>query len=123
MTAPDTSPIRDTDCEHHFECVNYGMVRNEKDPLHIYVTEVCTDCLQTRALTFRRLVMGEWMSVPEFQTMHKDNIIGAKKEEVDDDHTLGACGCIDYHYADCPTRQGGTGYGDEFDYEEESWRD
>ena len=24
------------------------------------------------------------------------------------DHTLGACGCTDYHMADCPTRTGGS---------------
>ena len=24
----------------------------------------------------------------------------------DDDGSLGPCGCIDYHYADCPTRGG-----------------
>jgi len=27
----------------------------------------------------------------------------------DDDDTLGACGCRDYHAADCPTRTGGSG--------------
>jgi hypothetical protein len=28
----------------------------------------------------------------------------------DDDHddTLGPCGCVDYHMADCPTRTGGS---------------
>jgi hypothetical protein len=25
-----------------------------------------------------------------------------------DDGTLGACGCVDYHAADCPTRTGGA---------------
>ncbi len=81
---PDTSEPVTEPCEHHFECVNYGMVRQEEDPLHIYVTEVCTHCLQTRALTYRRLVMGEWMPVPEFQAMHKDHLIGGIKEEDDD---------------------------------------
>ena len=40
----------------------------------------------------------------------------------DDDGVLGSCGCVDYHYADCPTRQGVNHYGDESDYEEEEWR-
>jgi hypothetical protein len=39
-----------------------------------------------------------------------------------DDGSLGSCGCIDYHYADCPTRGGVNAYGDESDYEEEEWR-
>lgn len=26
-----------------------------------------------------------------------------------EDETLGACGCTDYHLADCPTRTGGSG--------------
>ncbi len=26
-----------------------------------------------------------------------------------EDDALGSCGCVDYHYADCPTRTGGSG--------------
>ena len=33
-----------------------------------------------------------------------------------DDDTLGACGCVDYHMADCPTRTGGS-----FDSPESIW--
>ena len=40
----------------------------------------------------------------------------------DDDGSLGPCGCVDYHYADCPLRTGVNSYGDESDYEEEPWR-
>ena len=41
-----------------------------------------------------------------------------QEEEVDD--TLGPCGCVDYHMADCPTR---TGYADSFDQDDwyDSW--
>jgi len=49
------------------------------------------------------------------------DIVNALDDDDYESDTLGSCGCIDYHYADCPTRQGGTGYGDEFDYEEENY--
>ena len=29
-------------------------------------------------------------------------------ERVEEDHKLGHCGCVDYHYADCPTRSLGS---------------
>ena len=32
--------------------------------------------------------------------------------------TLGACGCIDYHMADCPIMTGGRDYYDEPDYDD-----
>lgn len=35
------------------------------------------------------------------------------------DDTLGPCGCVDYHYADCPTRGGYEEYGRyELDYDD-----
>ena len=42
--------------------------------------------------------------------------------KTEDDWTLGSCGCIDYHYSDCPTRGGINAYGDASDYDEEEGR-
>ena len=40
----------------------------------------------------------------------------------DDDGSLGSCGCVDYHYADCPTRQPVTDYLPDYeDYEEDDY--
>lgn len=43
----------------------------------------------------------------------------------DEQHALGPCGCIDYHYADCPTRAGITESMDppdpDWQYEDEDW--
>ena len=39
----------------------------------------------------------------------------ASGNEADDDGSLGSCGCIDYHYADCDTRLGASnGYDAEY---------
>lgn len=37
----------------------------------------------------------------------------------DDDGSMGSCGCIDYHYADCPTRGGVFANDYDPEYEEE----
>lgn len=39
------------------------------------------------------------------------------------DGTLGPCGCIDYHYADCPTRAGAHDDSPEPDDYEPDWGD
>lgn len=49
----------------------------------------------------------------------------AAQAPADEDETLGACGCTDYHMADCSTRTGGTGYTladlDEMDPQGDRW--
>ena len=68
-------------CKH--ECVNYGMVRDSDDSMHIYVTELCVDCLQSRAVIYRRLNLGDWMSTTEFRDHYKGQLIGSPKEAED----------------------------------------
>ena len=41
-------------------------------------------------------------------------------DEDEDEDTLGPCGCVDYHYADCDTRTGAISYDDD-PYENERW--
>lgn len=38
--------------------------------------------------------------------------------ESDDDETLGPCGCVDYHTADCPTRTGSHDYWSSHEFRE-----
>jgi hypothetical protein len=40
---------------------------------------------------------------------HPDDAVSFVPALPEDDDTLGACGCRDYHSADCPLRTGGTG--------------
>ena len=51
------------------------------------------------------------------------NEITLDLEDYDDDGVLGNCGCVDYHYADCPTRQPDTTdyLPDYEDYEEDDY--
>jgi hypothetical protein len=63
MTAHDHEPIAPEDCKH--ECVNYGMLRG--DSMHVQVTELCLHCNQSRAISYRRLNVGDWMSIDSFQ--------------------------------------------------------
>lgn len=36
-------------------------------------------------------------------------VTGAEPQITGEDETLGSCGCVDYHLADCPIRTGGNG--------------
>ena len=41
--------------------------------------------------------------------------------DTDDDGVLGSCGCVDYHYADCPTRQPVIDDYEDDPYDNERW--
>lgn len=54
--------------------------------------------------------------------MYVDDVDDASDSTPVDDGTLGSCGCVDYHYADCPIRT--SHYSpDELDdwYESDKW--
>lgn len=40
------------------------------------------------------------------------------KDDEEDDGTLGPCGCVDYHVADCPTRTGSHDYWSDHEFRE-----
>lgn len=44
------------------------------------------------------------MSAARRNAEHDANRRAVEAEPVDDDGTLGPCGCTDYHLADCPVR-------------------
>ena len=75
-TQHEHEPIHPDECQH--ECINYGMIRGES--MHVQVTELCLHCNQSRAISYRRLNVGDWVSIAQFQNDY-DTVPKRKEDE------------------------------------------